>query len=212
MNGPWPSWAEEAFKRVDGFITSGGPVMWGLIAVGLMLWTLIILRAFALRRGLYGPLARALGDILAGRPRARWRGLLGEAALLASRLLAGNQSSTIEELELDLRSRRFHLHRYARVIQTLIMAAPLLGLLGTVSGMIETFDSLADMTLFSAQSGGIAGGISQALTTTQLGLGIAIPGLLVDRLLEQKARRLGRDLDHLELSVKRAYEKGASLA
>ncbi|MDZ7829411.1 MAG: MotA/TolQ/ExbB proton channel family protein [Halofilum sp. (in: g-proteobacteria)] len=46
--------------------------------------------------------------------------------------------------------------------------------------MIETFESLGDMSLFS-QSGGIAGGISQALFTTQLGLAVAIPGMAGQR-------------------------------
>jgi biopolymer transport protein ExbB len=75
------------------------------------------------------------------------------------------------------------------LVQVIIVVAPLLGLLGTVTGMIETFDSLAQMSLFS-QSGGIAGGISQALVSTQMGLAVAIPGLIGGRLLERKQKKL----------------------
>ncbi len=79
---------------------------------------------------------------------------------------------------------------YRSIIETLVAIAPLMGLLGTVIGMIETFESLGNMNLFS-QTGGIAGGISQALITTQMGLIIAIPGLLCDRFLKNvESKRL----------------------
>jgi biopolymer transport protein ExbB len=81
------------------------------------------------------------------------------------------------------------LSRYKSLVKAVVVIAPLLGLLGTVSGMIETFDSLADMSLFS-QSGGIAGGISQALISTQMGLAVAIPGLIAGRLLERRQTAL----------------------
>jgi biopolymer transport protein ExbB len=62
-----------------------------------------------------------------------------------------------------------------------------------VTGMIETFDSLAEMSLFS-QSGGIAGGISQALISTQMGLAVAIPGLVVGRIVRRRQLALEDEL------------------
>ena len=62
--------------------------------------------------------------------------------------------------------------------------------------MIETFNSLADMALFT-QSGGIAGGISKALFTTQMGLAISIPGLLIGRMIERKERDIAVELDQI---------------
>ena len=88
------------------------------------------------------------------------------------------------------------------------MIAPLLGLLGTVMGMIETFDSLSDMALFSS-SGGIAGGISQALITTQIGLVIAIPGLLFERHFTSKRESFLEELTELKGLIIR--EKGKIL-
>lgn len=79
--------------------------------------------------------------------------------------------------------------KYTSLIKSLLMIAPLLGLLGTVSGMIETFDSMGDMQLYS-QSGGIAAGISKALFTTQMGLVISAPGLLFSKYLETKISKL----------------------
>ena len=71
--------------------------------------------------------------------------------------------------------------------------APMLGLLGTVSGMIETFQSI---TLFGTGDPKLmSGGISQALVTTELGLAVAIPILLIHSALSSKSNRLVQILD-----------------
>lgn len=89
------------------------------------------------------------------------------------------------------------LSRYQVLVRIIVSVTPLLGLLGTVGGMIETFDSLTDMELFS-QTGGIAGGISQALVTTQFGLAVAIPGLLIHGYLNRKKSRIEMDLAQIK--------------
>ena len=89
------------------------------------------------------------------------------------------------------------LTRYQVLVKTIVSITPLLGLLGTVGGMIETFDSLRDMELFS-QTGGIAGGISQALITTQFGLAVAIPGLLVNGYLNRKKLKIEMELAQIK--------------
>src|SRR5690606_17583351 len=83
------------------------------------------------------------------------------------------------------------------LIASVVAVAPLAGLLGTVTGMIETFDSLADMALFS-QSGGIAGGISQALFTTQMGLAVAVPGLVLGRILDRQQNLLQDEIERIK--------------
>ena len=85
------------------------------------------------------------------------------------------------------------IRRYNVLITSIVMVSPLLGLLGTVIGMIETFDSLGDMSLYS-QSGGIAGGISQALFTTQMGLAVSIPGLVVNGILNRRQKDIELEL------------------
>jgi biopolymer transport protein ExbB len=87
--------------------------------------------------------------------------------------------------------------KFSVLVRVVILISPLLGLLGTVIGMIETFDSLATMTLHS-QSGGIAGGISQALFTTQMGLTVAIPGLLAHSILNRKQHQIEQDLSQVK--------------
>jgi len=79
------------------------------------------------------------------------------------------------------------------LITALTGAAPLLGLSGTVAGMLHTFNAVA--TSGSAITGQMASGISEALITTQIGLVIAIPGLFglshLRRRLEQASIELG---------------------
>lgn len=87
--------------------------------------------------------------------------------------------------------------KFSTLIRIVIIISPLLGLLGTVIGMIETFDSLATMSLFT-QSGGIAGGISQALVSTQMGLAVAIPGLLIHSILKKKQQQIEKDLSQVK--------------
>lgn len=89
--------------------------------------------------------------------------------------------------------RQVELTRFRVLIRAIVMVAPLAGLLGTVDGMIETFDALGDMALFT-QSGGIAGGVSQALVSTQMGLAVAIPGLVIGRLLDRRQARIETEL------------------
>ena len=91
-----------------------------------------------------------------------------------------------DQLFLQLQEYRVTLEKRLTAIAITASVAPLLGLLGTVSGMIETFRM---MTLFgSGNPEVVSGGISQALITTELGLVVAIPALIVHSLLSRKAR------------------------
>jgi biopolymer transport protein ExbB len=77
--------------------------------------------------------------------------------------------------------------------------APMLGLLGTVSGMIETFQSI---TLFGTGDPKLmSGGISQALVTTELGLAVAIPLLLIHSTISSKSNRLVQILDEESAAI-----------
>lgn len=70
-----------------------------------------------------------------------------------------------------------------RAVRILAAAAPLVGLLGTVTGMIRTFDALTLSGVSNSRA--MAGGIAEALITTQAGLVVAVPGLLVAHGLER---------------------------
>ncbi|MEZ4323023.1 MAG: MotA/TolQ/ExbB proton channel family protein [Myxococcota bacterium] len=132
---------------------------------------------------------------------ALWYALGERAWLLRGRVTAGARRTitglgTAEARREALDPTYALLRRNVVLIGTLTALAPLAGLLGTVTGMIETFDSLATMSLFRG-SGGVAGGISEALVSTQMGLAVAIPGLLAGRLLDRRAERIREELDGL---------------
>ncbi|MEX2380747.1 MAG: MotA/TolQ/ExbB proton channel family protein [Opitutales bacterium] len=88
------------------------------------------------------------------------------------------------------------LERYLPFLALTAAAAPLLGLLGTVTGMINTFQLI---TLFGAgDARTLSGGISEALITTQFGLGVAIIALLVHALLSRKAKGVIANMEQTE--------------
>lgn len=91
------------------------------------------------------------------------------------------------------------IERGLTTLAILAAIAPMLGLLGTVSGMIETFQSI---TLFGTGDPKLmSGGISQALVTTELGLAVAIPILLIHSALSSKSNRLVQILDEESASI-----------
>ena len=89
------------------------------------------------------------------------------------------------------------------LIATLIATGPILGLLGTVGGMITTFDSLANRT-DAASMEQLAAGISEALITTEAGLAMAIPALLVLYAAQRQQQRAVRRLVQLEIRLAEA--------
>lgn len=98
--------------------------------------------------------------------------------------------------------------RDLKVMKICVSTAPLLGLLGTVTGMLTTFSALASGSGGDKTMGMIAGGISEALITTETGLVIALPGLFFQYLLVRKQERYKAFLLHLEtVCTQNMYKK-----
>jgi biopolymer transport protein ExbB len=88
--------------------------------------------------------------------------------------------------------------------------APLLGLLGTVTGMINTFHVITVHGTGDPRL--MAGGISEALITTQLGLAVAIPVLVAAALLSRKAQRIASDMEEKAVAMSASLiQEGNSL-
>ena len=121
-----------------------------------------------------------------------------------------NQGVSSETLELlideAILKETPRLQRGLHALKILAMIAPLLGLLGTVVGLIQTFQSI---TLFGTGDPGLmAGGISQALVTTVLGLIAAIPLILTHSALLSKSRRLVEVLDQQSIGIIARHAEG----
>jgi biopolymer transport protein ExbB len=92
------------------------------------------------------------------------------------------------------------LERFLPTLSVLAAIAPLIGLLGTVTGMISTFQAI---TVFgTGEPKVMAGGISEALITTQIGLGVAVPIMFLHHLLDRRVDKIIADME----------EKGAAFS
>jgi biopolymer transport protein ExbB len=181
-----------AVFQIEDYLYTGGVVMVPLVLVSLIMWLLIMDRAIFFRR-LYRKnmsFQVAWEHVSAGRMPDP--GMFGGAiSLLVARFLAARSGdSVLDRFILDETVQRINrsMNDYLSVIGILAAVAPLLGLLGTVTGMITTFDVLAVFGTGNAKA--MAGGISEALITTQTGLLVAIPGLYMKGFLDRRARSL----------------------
>ena len=186
---------------LGSYFKQGGPFVWPIIVIALIAAILIAERAYALLR-LRSPLALAERVLTAVRQHniSDAMALVQDRRIPMARILyaplhhwqdgheareAAATSALIQEEQ--------QLGRSLRILAALAGAAPLLGLLGTVSGMIATFAVIGDHGTGDPRL--IGGGISQALITTQLGLIVAVPVLIMHAWL---ARMCERRLSMLE--------------
>ncbi len=181
---------------VWSLLDSGGPVMWALLLNALALWFALGYRLVILRRGTSQSVLALLAHLQRGEC-PRGGGLVTEAAERALEVMRRHPRHPRHQLEDALADLERLAMRHRRLVLVLAGTAPLLGLLGTVMGMIETFDSLADQALYT-RDGGIASGISQALITTQMGLAVAIPALLLGAFLDRRQRRIHHELAQIK--------------
>ncbi len=121
----------------------------------------------------------------------------------SSRQLDGPGSAQEAQLP-QLRLKREEVHESFRqqrlALGAMITAAPLLGLLGTVSGMVTTFESLSGHSPEKIM-GGLARGISEVLVATESGLVVAIPALLVVHMANRSLRKYMQKVNGIERGV-----------
>ncbi|MGR8931021.1 MAG: MotA/TolQ/ExbB proton channel family protein [Gammaproteobacteria bacterium] len=145
-------------QQGSNLMEMGGPIMWPLLAVSLWLWTLVLERYWFIQF------------------RLPW--------LVKHNELFHNLSNptTVEFTEA-----RLAIYRYLNLIKTLSGILPMLGLLGTVTGIVETFDLIR--IFGNAETRIVARGVSQALITTLAGLVLGLFGLTASHDLNLRAQR-----------------------
>jgi len=191
------------------FLAKGGvlmfPILGGLI-VGL---TIIIERAFNLRfkRIIDKKLFLTVKDKLADKD---YEGAMELVKVSASPVVAIVLTEAIENRDLPERELREiietagkkavkKLEKYLPTLATIISVEPLLGLLGTVTGMIKVFRVISTAGVGKAEM--LAGGISEALITTATGLSIAIPLLVFYNYYSEKAENITIELEKEVLTI-----------
>ncbi len=180
------------------YMASGGFVMWPLFFAAMLLWFGLGYRFHTLKRGSRKSV-RTLIRKYSEQKRTKVVGIIDSAIQDGMQIVEtyGRTKTARKLIDDSFYSYETAIKKYSKMVMTLVAIAPLIGLLGTVVGMIETFDSLASASLFS-QSGGIAGGISQALFTTQLGLVVAVPGVIIGRLLDRRGHTMELELEQIK--------------
>ena len=186
-----------SFGAFVDYMTLGGPViMWPLMGVAVVLWFALGFRQSLLRRGSQKNVRVLIKRAQQGRSNPP-NGVVDEAIALGVRIIGEHHDKIRPYLDEAFAPLITSVRRYQVLVGTLVAVAPLLGLLGTVTGMIETFESLGDMTLFS-QTGGIASGIATALFTTQMGLVVAVPGVIAKGVLDRRQAQIENDLAQIK--------------
>ena len=183
-------------ETFGGYLDAGGYVMPPLVLVTLVLWYAIGARWVLLQRGSKKNVRVLLKRYATGRAKPP-DGIVDLAIVRGLEIRAARPPQLRRLLDDAFGDYESQIRRYAKLVTTMVAIAPLLGLLGTVAGMIETFDSLGDMTLFS-QTGGIAGGIATALFTTQMGLVVAVPGVIIKSVLDRREQQIEHDLAQIK--------------
>lgn len=184
------------------YFEKGGPVMWPLLASSILGVTVIFWRWWALRHARAGVpafLKELRGTLVNGDiPAAiqvceRHRGPV-PSIVKAALLRAGRPK---DEVEMALQDASAHelavLEHGLPILATVAMIAPLLGFLGTVTGMINSFEALASVGLNNPAA--VASGISEALITTAAGLMIAIPVQMAYNLFVTNVNSLVRNME-----------------
>jgi biopolymer transport protein ExbB len=193
----------------------GGPIMWPILAASILAFAVVIERVLFLltekRRRDRKALNRMFGEIEKGNL---------DGALAVSRqtkdCIAGTIGYALEHREHSLQDALDYaqsrtLKKFRRgiaVLDTVITLAPLLGLLGTVTGMMGSFAVIGgDLS----SPGAITGGIAEALIATAAGLGIAITCLLPFNYLNAKIEEIEAEIAsasaHVKLAVERCEKK-----
>jgi biopolymer transport protein ExbB len=177
--------------------TAGGPLLIPIALVCFGIWAYLLSLHRRLREALSAP--RSLEDEIEHRigrgeslqEVSQWlsgyEGLLPRTAAYALKQAAegGNVRDALDECR---RRTLPFFDRQMLILTALVAAAPLLGLLGTVFGMIDTFRAVSQYGVDTATL--VAGGISQALITTQFGLVTALPGVFGLMRLRRMCRQL----------------------
>ena len=190
-------------KSLGDWIRSGGILVWPIFAVGALALILALERLFyllSIRSNSDRVMTFVRGLIQKGEYDKIRDYCTGNKRFPTCRVFAaaldhiGSSQEVIENsIQEGISAIVPRLERFLPTLAVLGAVAPLLGLLGTVTGMINTFQVI---TIFgTGDPKMMSGGISEALVTTQLGLAIAIPIILMHHFLERRVDKIVADID-----------------
>jgi len=201
-------------------LRSGGPIVWPILLIAVLALGIVVYKAVVLRK-IHGNTDRIMGEVNRLAEDGDWQ----ECADLVGRY-KGKGMPVIHVLEAGLAARKEDRETLESILQEAILrelprvesglailaifgaVAPLLGLLGTVTGMIDTFRVI---TLFGTGDPKLmSGGISEALVTTMIGLAVAIPIMLVHTFLSRRVDHIIGDMEEKAITLANTIQKEKS--
>ncbi len=190
----------------------GGPLMWPLLACSLLSLTITVERAIFWIRMKSGEDWRVIDRIFSATEKgdfaaaARLDGpVKGATARVLLSGLAHRDYGLNESLEVAAGDEIERMKHGLSVLDTIITMAPLLGILGTVTGIIQSFDVLGSGEIRDPR---VMGGISEALITTASGLTIALVTLLPFKYFVRKVEQSTKRMEQVATQFEVAYKRG----
>ena len=190
-------------------LKNGGPIIWPILAIGLFAFIITIERTIFLK-GVHANTDRVMGKVNELALEGKWKECddivkdkKGRPAYNVLKAGLGARAEERETLESVLQEAILkelpRLERFLPILNIMGAIAPLLGLLGTVTGMISTFHVI---TLYgTGDPRMMSGGISEALVTTMLGLAVAIPIMLTHTFLSRRVEHIIGDIEEKAVAL-----------
>lgn len=159
-------WLAETFGGIRDFFEAGGPVLYWVLVVTILMWTFIIERLWYFK----AVHPRRVQEVIDA-----WSSRSDQESWYAKRV----RERLVSEISIEA-------NRFVFLTKSLIAVLPLIGLLGTVTGMILVFDVMAVLGTGNARE--MAGGVSAATLPTMAGMVAALSGLYFGTALDNRAR------------------------
>ena len=196
-------------NNVVGFFSRGGLFMWPLLACSIVSVTMMILRGLALRRKNVIPpiIEHEIERLAPGESPEQLSRIvhhdpssLARIARVALQHLRGARSETVEAVQTRARHEMVRLEKGLIILEVIVGIAPLLGLIGAVSGLVHVFSHLG-LSGGASDTRQIALGIAEALNATVFGLSIAVPTLIGFTYFSRKVEVMSVEMETLVVEL-----------
>ncbi|MBU1668237.1 MotA/TolQ/ExbB proton channel family protein [bacterium] len=201
-------------KTFDDVLKGGGVIGYIILALGLLGLLLLIIRVVILLRA--GSNVTKISNIVAYKVEngeghqaldaiQNFKGSAARVVKATLRNINKNREHVEDIVMENILNESGHIDKFGGFVMVLAAVAPLLGLLGTVTGMIATFDMITEYGTGDPKM--LSGGISEALITTMFGLIVAIPLLLLGNLISGWAQGIKDSMEQSALHIVNIFEK-----
>ncbi|PIR23889.1 MAG: transporter [Deltaproteobacteria bacterium CG11_big_fil_rev_8_21_14_0_20_45_16] len=210
---------ETAQQSLIGYFFAGGVFMWVILAISFVAMAIGLERYFALRHRFSIDGRRLFNEVKKYITANDWRRALETCRQYAHKPLAqvlgaglSHADQPVEEIETAMESQTLYyvprINDRLSYLSTLANIATLVGLLGTISGLIAAFSAVGGVIDAGiSKEEALAQGIGIAMYTTAFGLIVAIPSLLAHMYLSNKANQIIDDIDHYATSLKQLIQR-----